>query len=38
VTKLEEDRPLFQNINDLAGVAKEGEILKAVEKVAGKMN
>jgi histidine ammonia-lyase len=38
VTKLEEDRPLFQNINDLARVAKEGEILKAVEKVAGKLN
>jgi len=38
VRKLEEDRPLFDDINRLAGVAKDGTILDAVKKVAGELN
>jgi len=38
VKKLEEDRPLFDDINTLSRVAKEGKILEAAEKVAGKLN
>jgi histidine ammonia-lyase len=35
VKKLEEDRPLFDDINTLAGVVKSGEILDAVESEIG---
>ncbi|HYA54757.1 MAG TPA: histidine ammonia-lyase [Thermoplasmata archaeon] len=35
VAKLEEDRPLYNDINTLSRVAKSGEILAAVEKVVG---
>lgn len=35
VRKVEEDRPLFDDINTLARVVKEGELLDAVEKVIG---
>ena len=38
VKKLDEDRPLHQDINTLTRVAKEGQILEAVEQVAGKLN
>jgi histidine ammonia-lyase len=38
VKKLEEDRPLHEEINCLAKVAKEGAILRAVETVVGKLN
>ena len=38
VKKLEEDRPLFQDINTLTRVAKDGKVLEAVEKVVGKLN
>lgn len=37
VTKLEDDRPLYNDINNLTKVAKSGEILDAVEKVVGKL-
>ena len=38
VKKLEEDRPLYSDINTLARVAREGEILAAAEKVLGKLS
>ncbi|HYL16044.1 MAG TPA: aromatic amino acid ammonia-lyase, partial [Terriglobales bacterium] len=38
VKKLEEDRPLHEDINTLARVAKEGTILIAAENVVGKLN
>jgi histidine ammonia-lyase len=38
VKKLEEDRPLHEEINTLARVAKEGAILMAAEDVVGKLN
>lgn len=38
VPKLEEDRPLHIDINALAKVAKQGDILTAVEKEIGKLN
>ena len=38
VKKLEEDRPLHEDINTLARVAKEGAIVEAAEKVVGKLN
>jgi histidine ammonia-lyase len=37
VKKLEEDRPLYDDINNLTKVARSGEILEAVEKVVGKL-
>ena len=37
VKPLEEDRPLFDDINKLTEVAKSGEILKEVERVVGKL-
>jgi histidine ammonia-lyase len=37
VRKLEEDRPLHEDINCLARVAKTGEIFEAAEKVVGKL-
>jgi histidine ammonia-lyase len=38
VKKLEEDRPLFEDINRLARVAKDGTILEAVKQVSGELN
>jgi histidine ammonia-lyase len=38
VPKLEQDRPLHIDINALAKVAKQGDILSAVEKEIGKLN
>lgn len=38
VKKLDEDRPLHQDINTLAKVAKEGTILRAAEQVVGDLN
>ncbi|MGD1080903.1 MAG: histidine ammonia-lyase [Candidatus Sulfotelmatobacter sp.] len=38
VKKLDEDRPLFDDINRLASVAKEGLILQAVKRVVSKLN
>jgi len=38
VKKLDEDRPLHQDINTLAAVAKDGTILQAAERVVGKLN
>jgi histidine ammonia-lyase len=38
VKKLEEDRPLFDDINTLTKIAKEGAILEAAEKIVGKLN
>jgi histidine ammonia-lyase len=35
VKKLEEDRPLYDDINNLTRVARSGEVLAAVEKVVG---
>jgi histidine ammonia-lyase len=35
VAKLEEDRPLYSDINGLTQVARSGEILAAVEKIVG---
>jgi histidine ammonia-lyase len=37
VQRLEEDRPLFNDINNLAAVVKSGEILNEVEKIVGKL-
>lgn len=34
---LDEDRPLYDDINKLKEVVQSGEILEAVEKVAGKL-
>ena len=38
VKKLDEDRPLHDDINNLARMAKAGKILEAAEQVAGKLN
>jgi len=38
VKKLEDDRPLYDDINTLTKVAKEGHILAAAEGVAGQLN
>jgi histidine ammonia-lyase len=38
VKTLEEDRPLHEDINTLARIAKEGKILEAAEALAGKLN
>jgi len=38
VRKLEEDRPLFEDINRLAAVAKDGAVLEAVKAVVGELN
>jgi histidine ammonia-lyase len=38
IPKLEEDRPLHIDINALAKVAKQGDILTAVEEEIGKLN
>jgi histidine ammonia-lyase len=38
VKKLEEDRPLFEDINRLASVAKDGTILDTVTAVVGELN
>jgi len=38
VQKLDEDRPLHQDINTLARIAKQGRILDAAERVVGKLN
>jgi len=37
VKKLEEDRALHDDINNLARVAQEGKILEAAEAVTGKL-
>ena len=37
VTHLEEDRPLYNDINALKGVVESGEILEAVEMAVGKL-
>jgi histidine ammonia-lyase len=37
VQRLEEDRPLFNDINNLAAVVKSGEVLDEVEKAVGKL-
>jgi histidine ammonia-lyase len=37
VSRLDEDRPLYEDINTLTRVAKEGAILQAAEGVAGKL-
>jgi histidine ammonia-lyase len=38
VKKLEEDRPLFEDINRLASVAKDGTILDAAKGIVGELN
>ncbi len=38
VKTLEEDRPLYGDINTLTRIAKSGDILAAAEKVIGKLN
>ena len=38
VKKLDEDRPLHDDINNLARMAKAGKILEAAEEVVGKLN
>jgi len=38
VKKLDEDRPLFEDINTLTRVARSGAILEAVEKIAGRLH
>jgi histidine ammonia-lyase len=37
VARLEEDRPLYNDINKLKEVVESGEILDAVESVVGKL-
>ena len=37
VEHLEEDRPLFNDINNLSVVVKKGEVLEAVEKAIGEL-
>jgi hypothetical protein len=37
VKKLEEDRVLHEDINNLAALAKEGMILQAAERVVGRL-
>ena len=38
VQRLDEDRPLYDDINTLAKVAKDGKILEAATKAIGKLN
>ena len=38
VKRLDEDRPLYEDINDLTRTAKAGKILEAAEEVAGRLN
>ena len=38
VKKLEEDRPMYDDINRLTQVLRSDEVLSAVEKVVGKLN
>jgi histidine ammonia-lyase len=38
VKKLEEDRPLFDDINRLTSLARDGAILEAVKGIAGELN
>lgn len=38
VKKLEEDRPLFDDINTLTRITREGAILEAAEKIVGRLN
>jgi histidine ammonia-lyase len=38
VEKLDQDRPLFDDINTLTRVAKDGKILEAAEKTIGRLN
>lgn len=38
VAKLEEDRPLYDDINTLTRIARDGSILDAVEQVTGQLN
>jgi hypothetical protein len=38
VKRLDEDRPLFDDINALARVAKDGKILEAAERAVGSLN
>jgi histidine ammonia-lyase len=38
VAKLEEDRPIHDDINTLARISKDGDILEAAEKIAGRLN
>jgi len=38
VNRLDDDRALYDDINTLTRVAKEGQVLAAAEKVAGKLN
>ncbi|MBN2409156.1 MAG: histidine ammonia-lyase [Candidatus Aminicenantes bacterium] len=38
VAHLEEDRPIFNDINALKDVVERGEVLEAVEKAVGKLN
>ncbi len=37
VERLEEDRPLFNDINDLSAVVRSGEVLREVEKAIGRL-
>jgi histidine ammonia-lyase len=37
-SRLDEDRPLYEDINTLTRVAKEGTILQAAEEIAGRLN
>ena len=37
VAKLEEDRPMYPDINELSRVLRRGEVLEAVEQVVGKL-
>jgi hypothetical protein len=38
VSHLEEDRPLYNDINTLKDVVQSGEVLDAVEKAIGTLN
>jgi histidine ammonia-lyase len=38
VPHLEEDRPLYNDINTLKSVVQSGEVLDAVEKAVGELN
>jgi histidine ammonia-lyase len=38
VARLDEDRPLHEDINNLTRLAKAGTILEAAEEIAGKLN
>ncbi len=37
VGKLEEDRPLYGDINALTRITREGKVLQAAESIAGKL-